>query len=41
MKQLGTVKKGEVYTIVETKGNWGTLNCGAGWVYLDYCTKIK
>ena len=37
----GTVKKGEVYTIVETKGNWGKLKSGAGWVYLDYCTKIK
>ena len=38
---VGTVKKSEAYTIVETKGNWGKLKSGAGWVYLDYCTKIK
>ena len=31
-----TVKKGEVYTISETKDNWGKLKSGAGWIYLDY-----
>lgn len=31
-----TVKNGEVYTIVETSGNWGKLKSGAGWICLDY-----
>ena len=29
-----------VFTIVETKGNWGRLKSGAGWISLDYCKKI-
>jgi hypothetical protein len=33
------VKKGEVYTIVQTQGNWGKLKSGAGWICLDYCKK--
>ena len=33
------VKKGEVYTIVETKDNWGKLKSGAGWICLDYTIK--
>lgn len=37
--KVGTVKKGEVYTIVETKNNWGKLKSGAGWICLDYTTK--
>ena len=36
-----TVKKGEVYTIVETKGNWGKLKSGAGWISLTYTKKVK
>ncbi|MDR2044161.1 MAG: N-acetylmuramoyl-L-alanine amidase [Clostridium sp.] len=41
----GTVKKGEVYTIVaEASGagsakGWGKLKSGAGWISLDYCQK--
>ena len=35
----GTVKRGDVYTIVETKGNWGKLKSGAGWICLDYTIK--
>ena len=35
----GTVKRGDVYTIVETKGNWGKLKPGAGWICLDYTIK--
>lgn len=27
-----TVKANQVYTIVETKGNWGKLKSGAGWI---------
>jgi N-acetylmuramoyl-L-alanine amidase CwlA len=44
-KVNGTVKKGEVYTIVgEAKGAgatlWGKLKSGAGWLSLDYCAKV-
>lgn len=31
-----TVKKDEVYTIVEVKGSWGKLKSGAGWISLAY-----
>lgn len=33
------VKKNEVYTIEETKNNWGKLKSGAGWICLDYTKK--
>lgn len=36
-----TVKKNEVYTIVETSGNWGKLKSGAGWICLDYTIKTS
>lgn len=29
-----------VYTIVETKDNWGKLKSGIGWIYLDYTKRI-
>lgn len=40
----GSVKKGEVYTIVaesagQGAGKWGKLKSGAGWVSLDYMQK--
>lgn len=38
-KVVGTVKKGEVYTIVQTSGDWGKLKSGAGWIHLDYTIK--
>ena len=31
-----TVRKGEAYTIVETKNGWGKLKSGAGWICLAY-----
>lgn len=31
-----TVKKNEVYTIVEKKDGWGKLKSGAGWICLKY-----
>ena len=34
-----TVKKNEIYTIVETNGNWGKLKSGAGWIHLGYTTR--
>ena len=29
-----------VYTIVQTSGNWGKLKSGAGWICLDYTTRV-
>lgn len=34
-----TVKKNEMYTIVEEKNGWGKLKSGAGWICLDGYTK--
>ena len=35
-----TIKKGEVYTIVEEKYGWGKLKSGAGWIKLSYTDKV-
>ena len=39
-----TVRKGEVYTIVETKvvngKKWGKLKSGAGWIHLGYTKTV-
>ena len=35
------VKKGDVFTIVETKNGWGKLKSGAGWINLTYTEKLK
>ena len=35
-----TVKKGQVYTIVEEKNGWGKLKSGVGWISLKYTQKI-
>jgi hypothetical protein len=39
-----TVKKGEVFTIVDTKTNgstvWGKLKSGAGWISLKYTKRV-
>lgn len=32
---LGSVNKGEVYTIVDTKNSWGKLKSGAGWINIS------
>lgn len=37
----GTVKKGEVYTIIEVSGDWGKLKSGAGWINLKYTEKVS
>ena len=39
---VGTVKKGEVYTIVETSNGLGKLKSGAGWISMGsaYVEKI-
>ena len=36
----GSVKKGQVFTIVEEKNGWGKLKSGAGWINLSYTKKI-
>lgn len=36
-----SVKKGEVYTIVEENNGWGKLKSGAGWIKLSYTTKTS
>lgn len=35
-----TVKKNQVFTIVETKNGWGKLKSGAGWIDLSYAIKL-
>lgn len=36
-----TVKRNEVFTIVEESKGWGKLKSGAGWISLNYTTKVK
>ena len=40
-KIVTTVKKNEVYTIVEEKNGWGKLKSDAGWVSLKYIKLVK
>lgn len=40
-KVLGSVKKGEKYTITEIKNGWGKLKSGAGWVSMNYMKPVK
>lgn len=35
-----TVKKGEVFTIVEESKGWGRLKSGAGWISLNYTERV-
>lgn len=35
-----TVKKGQVFTIVDMEGEWGKLKSGAGWINLSYTSKL-
>lgn len=37
---VGQIRDYGCYTIVETQGNWGRLLSGAGWICLDYTTRI-
>lgn len=41
-KKVGTITDKGVYTIVETKGNWGLLKSKAGWINISstYVTKL-
>lgn len=38
-KAVTSVKKNQVYTIVEEKNGWGRLKSGAGWISLAYAVK--
>lgn len=38
---VGCITDKGTYTIVETKGNWGKLKSGAGWICLDYTQKVN
>ena len=40
-KVVTTVKKNEVYTIVEEKNGFGRLKSGAGWISLKYIKEVK
>lgn len=39
-KIVGSVKKDEVFTIVNEQNNWGLLKSNAGWISLRYATKV-
>lgn len=39
-KEVGKIKKGEIYTITKISGSWGYLKSGAGWIHLGYCKKV-
>lgn len=35
-----TIKKGQVFTIIDEKDGWGKLKSGAGWINLSYTQKL-
>ena len=37
---VGVIRDRGVYTIVETKGTWGKLKSGKGWISLGWCKKL-
>ena len=37
---VGKITDRGVYTIIDTKDNWGKLKSGAGWIYLPYTKKV-
>jgi N-acetyl-anhydromuramyl-L-alanine amidase AmpD len=39
-KVATSVKKGEVYTIVDELNGWGKLKSGAGWIKLSYTERV-
>lgn len=39
-KVVGTVQKGEVFTIVAVDGKWGQLKSGVGWIHLGYTMEV-
>lgn len=39
-KKTGCIRDKGTYTIVETKGNWGKLKSGLGWISLKYTKRV-
>lgn len=39
--KVGTVKKGEAFTITKVSSGWGYLKSGLGWICLAYTSKVK
>ena len=39
-ERVGVISDKGVYTIVETKGNWGKLKSGKGWICVDYTKRM-
>lgn len=39
-EKVTSVKKGEVYTIIQEQNGWGKLKSGAGWISLSYTEKV-
>ena len=39
-KAAGCIRDRGTYTIVETRGEWGRLKSGAGWICLSYTKKV-
>lgn len=35
------VKRGQIYTITETKGDWGKLKSGVGWIHLGNTKRVS
>ena len=40
-KVNGSVRKGQIYTIVEKKNGWGKLKSGAGWINLGFTKPLS
>ena len=37
---VGVIKKGSIYTVLQTKEGWGKISSPSGWICLDYTEKI-
>ena len=37
----GTIKDKGIYTIVDTKDDWGKLKSGVGWIHLGYTKRLN
>lgn len=38
---IATVKRNDIYTIVEEQDGWGKLKSGKGWIYLQYTERVN
>ena len=37
---IGVIKKGSIYTVLQTKEGWGKIENPSGWISLDYTERI-